>query len=265
LSAIADLVQRLNSLDPELLGAIESETTIADKKSLLSLHRACRMRLPEFRWLEIGSHLGGSLQALVQDPACIAIDSIDPRSEVLADERLGSISYPANSTERMLGLLRELPEADVSKITTHEASSKDLDPTAMARPDLCFVDGEHTDVSCAQDAAFCRNVLRDRGVIAFHDVWIVYEAVSGFVQSLERVEIPHSLAFLPDSIFVVELGPPQLLNEPALESRQLENAAGVLWLLRKTGYYRDILKGRRARVLSRLGLLRAGDPGTSSE
>src|SRR3954452_18480154 len=102
---------QLGSLNPDLLGAIESQTSPQDKRSLLALHLACRRQRSPFRWLEIGSHLGGSLQALFQDPPCVAIDSIDPRPEQLPDERLGPVSYPGNSTERMLELLGDLPEA----------------------------------------------------------------------------------------------------------------------------------------------------------
>src|SRR4051812_41629786 len=95
---------QLESLDTALLGVVESETTQEDKRALLALHLACRRRKPEFRWLEIGSHLGGSLQALVQDPACVGIESIDPRPEQFPDERLGTMRYRENSTARMLDL-----------------------------------------------------------------------------------------------------------------------------------------------------------------
>jgi hypothetical protein len=60
---------QLNELDTSLLDEIESQTSADDKRSLLALHVACRRVHREFRWLEIGSHLGGSLQALVRDPA----------------------------------------------------------------------------------------------------------------------------------------------------------------------------------------------------
>src|SRR4051812_45634366 len=114
----------LESLDTALLRKIRSQTTYEDKRSLLALHLACRRTLGSFRWLEIGSHLGGSLQALIRDPACVAIESIDSRPERLSDERIATVAYPENSTQRMVQLLRELPEADVEKLRTYEAESQ---------------------------------------------------------------------------------------------------------------------------------------------
>jgi hypothetical protein len=161
----------------------------------------------------------------------------------------------------MLRLLGQVEDADVSKVRTHDAGAEELDPTAIEQPNVCFIDGEHTDRACAIDAAFCRRVLRDKGLIAFHDVLLIHGAVDAFVQDLRNDGVQHSLAYLPDLVFAVEIGPPDLLADPALTGRRLENGAGVLWLLDRYGHYRSILKGRRARVLRRLGLLKADDPG----
>jgi hypothetical protein len=252
--------ESLESLDPGLLMAIESETSEADRRSLLALHLACRRRHPGFRWLEIGSYLGGSLQALVRDPACEAIESIDPRPKRMQDERLGAISYPDNSTTRMLDLLAGLPGADVSKVRTHDADTEALDPASIEQPHVCFVDGEHTDEACARDAGFCLAALRGSGVVAFHDVWVIYRAVSAFADGLREAGIPHSLAYLPDSMLAIEVGPRNLLADPAVTGRQLDGGRGVLWMLRQNDRYRALLKGRRARLLRRLRILPADEP-----
>jgi hypothetical protein len=254
-----DITAPLESLDPELLGTIESQTSQEDKRSLLSLHLACRRQHQGFRWLEIGSHMGGSLQALVRDPACIRIDSIDPRPEQLPDERFMPILYPDNSTARMMELLHALPGADTSKVQTHDVGTDGLDPMKIEQPHVCFIDGEHTDEACARDAEFCRAAVRDEGLLVFHDIAVIYRAVIEFVESLQRAGIPHSLAFLPDSIFAVELGSGQLLSDPAVVRRQLDNGAGLLWILRHNDHYRAVLKGRRAKVLTRIGLLRVDE------
>jgi hypothetical protein len=259
LSGIVDITERLESLDPELLGTIESETSQQDKRSLLALHLACRRLHHGFRWLEVGSHLGGSLQALVRDPACVRIDSIDPRPEQLPDERFRSILYPDNSTARMMELLGALPGADTSKVQTHDVGTDGLDPLTIEQPHVCFIDGEHTDEACARDAEFCRTAVRGEGLLVFHDIAVVYRAVIEFVESLRRAGIPHSLAYLPDLIFAVELGSGQLLSDPAVVGRQLDNGAGLLRVLRQNDHYRAVLKGRRARVLRRIGLLRVDE------
>jgi Methyltransferase domain len=252
---------RLEELDLGLFDSIESETSDEDRRSLLALQLACRRRHPRFGWLEVGSYLGGSLQAVIRDPACTRIDSIDPRPEEFSDERLRpSISYPDNSTERMTELLRELDGADLDKLVTHEASSAELEPGAMEHPRVCFVDGEHTDRACEADADFCRRAVADDGVIVFHDIWIVYWAIRTFVSRLVDGGVPHRLAYLPDSIVAVEIGPGDLLDDPAVVARRLDAAPGVLWLVGMNNKYRSALQGRRARLLRRLGLLRVDEP-----
>jgi predicted O-methyltransferase YrrM len=252
--------ERLESLDVELLGRIHTGLTPEDRRSLLALHLACRRTNPAFRWLEIGSHLGGSLQALVRDPGCIKIDSIDSRPEQIPDERIATVAYPGNSTARMLRLLSDLPDADMRKVRTHDIGTDQLDPQAFQPPDVCFIDAEHTDEACARDAEFCRNVLREDGVIAFHDIFVVYRAVAAFVEALALTGTPHGLAYLPDNIFAVELGRGQLLSDHAVIGRQVLAGAGLLWGLRWNDRYRAVLKGRRARLLRRLGLLRYEEP-----
>ena len=252
--------EQLDSLEISLFGAIPSETSNDDKRSLLALHLACRRNLSRFRWLEIGSHLGGSLQALIRDPDCVGIESIDLRPEQLPDERIATIAYPDNSTARMRALLSGLPDSDMAKLRTHEAHTGQLDPNAFERPDVCFIDAEHTDEACRRDAEFCRAVLRNEGVILFHDIGIVYRAVADFAESLAADNTVHRLAYLPDVMFAIELGGGHLLGDPAVASRQLAGGPGVLQLLCVNDQYRRVLKGRRARVLRRLGLLRVDDP-----
>ena len=256
-----DFQAKLESLDPELLAEIESETTMEDRRSLLALQLACRRKHPAFSWLEVGSHLGGSLQALVRDPACVRIESIDPRPQEFSDERVRSkISYPDNSTERMLELLGRVDSADTSKIRTHEATTGELDPAEFEAPEVCFIDGEHTDAACAADAEFCRRVLRDNGVIAFHDITVIYKAVLAFVMRLDGAGVPHRLAYMRDLVFAVEIGEGKVLEDPVIRARERESGMGVLVLLTANDKYRAALKGRRARALRRLRLLPEVEP-----
>ena len=249
----------LGELDVGLLGTVPSQTTEFDRRSLLALHLACREVLGRFAWLEIGSHLGGSLQALVRDPACRRIDSIDPRPPAQDDERGERYDYPGNSTARMLELLRALPGADLDKLHAHDAAAPDLDPEALPPPAVCFIDGEHTDRSAAADAAFCRRVLRDEGLIVFHDTGIVYRAVRRFVDAVRGEGLPVELAYLPDSLFCVELGAPRLLDHPAVVRQRLEAHWGVLWLLQSNDRFRSALDRPLPRLLRRGGLLRVPD------
>lgn len=247
---------RVESLDIDLLSAIPAQMTEFDRASVLALHAACRRVHGSFGWLEIGSHLGGSLQALIRDPACVRIDSIDPRPASQADERGERYDYPENSTQRMVAGLAALDGADVGKLHTHECTAQELDPEELPRPAVCLIDGEHTDRAAAADAAFCRSVLRDEGVIVFHDVGIVYRAVRRFVEEVRGELGSVQLAFLPDSLFAVELGEPRLLHQDVVLRQRLEAHWGALWLLRSNDRFRAALEGGPARLLRRLGLLR---------
>lgn len=196
-------LERVNRLDVSLFDAIDSQTSPQDRRSLLALHGATADALGEFSYLEIGSHKGGSLQVLVADERCRKIVSIDPRPDWTPDDRreLEGLAYAVSSSE-MLGLLAAVPGADLAKVETMELGTESIDPNALERPDLCFVDGEHTAAAALRDGRFCRAVLRGRGVIAFHDFWIVPGAILRFLRETKGARG----YLLRNSVFVVELG-----------------------------------------------------------
>src|SRR5579871_1413078 len=133
------IADQVAALDLGLFSHIESQTTDADRRSLLAIHDAVGSRLGSFSYLEIGSHLGGSLQALIADPRCRTIVSIDPRPLWMPDDRPGvdGFDYPDNSTGRMLGMLRDVPGADLSKLRTIDKSTEDIDPGQLEKADFC--------------------------------------------------------------------------------------------------------------------------------
>src|SRR5919204_195605 len=111
--AIPGFEDALRALDTSLFEHVRSQTTELDRISLLALHNACREVHGRFAYLEIGSHLGGSLQVLVADQRCTSITSIDSRPESAPDVR-GVSSYPGNATARMLERLAAVPGADLA-------------------------------------------------------------------------------------------------------------------------------------------------------
>jgi methyltransferase family protein len=204
-----DFESRLRALDWKLLRYAPNQTSVNDRISLLALQNACRDAHGSFEYLEIGSFLGGSLQSFVADPHCAGITSIDPRTESAPDTR-GTASYPNNSVEAMLSHLERVPDADLSKLRTIEASTEDIDPADVVRPQLALLDGEHTIEAALRDARFCRNVMRGEGTIAFHDRDLVWGAIEQFLAELDPAM--HTSHALPDYLYVVEIGPP-LLSE----------------------------------------------------
>ena len=182
---------------------IPSQTFDGDRRSLLGL-RELAAADGDYAYLEIGSHLGGSLQPFVVDPRCTAIVSIDSRPPSQPDKRLRAgehYHYEGNTTARMLSLLAEIPGADLRKITTIEVGTEAIDPGSLGvEPALCFIDGEHTDLAVIRDAVFCA-AAAPRSMIAFHDRGVVGRAINAFVLVSGGYGCP-----LPDDMFVVDLG-----------------------------------------------------------
>ncbi len=229
---------RVNRLDTTLFDAIPSESTPWDRQSLLACQSAVRMRWSPYVYLEIGSHLGGSLQAHVLDPRCAAAHSIDPRPSVQPDARGQHFGYPGNSTARMLANLGAAG-GDIPRVVCHEQTVAGLDPAAIVpAPHLCFVDGEHTDEAVLVDFAFCQRVVAPGGLIVFHDAHIIYNALGAIVASLDRTGTTYRACHLPDSLFAIELGDGALLEGAALAPVRRESHRGYVASLQQTDDYR---------------------------
>ena len=255
--ALMNFEERVATLDWTLFDAIETQTTLNDRKSLLALQQACVERHGQFAWLEIGSHLGGSLQVLIRDQRCVRIISIDSRPASQPDERGLAWPYPGNSTEAMRGRLGALPGAAIDKLTTIDASTETLDPNVVgAPPAVCFVDGEHTDAAVLRDARFGRTAVGSDGWLAFHDTGIVYRGLSRFLDELREAGVAHTAYFLPDTILVVELGAQRLIDTPQVLEQILGNAEGYLWTLRDNDKFRAALARPVPRFLLRRGLIK---------
>jgi hypothetical protein len=233
--------ERLARLDLSLFAAIPSQSTDGDRRSLLACQLAVRRRVSRYVYLEIGSHLGGSLQPHVQDPACGELHSIDTRPTVQPDARGVPFAYPDNSTERMLSGLARLDPTVRARVRCYDAPTRTLDPDRItAAPHLCFIDGEHTDAAATADFAFCRRVLAPSGLILFHDASVIYNALWQIVEDLDRSGVSYRACALPDVIFAVEFGTWNLLDGPELAPVRRESFRGYLFSLRANDPYRRL-------------------------
>jgi hypothetical protein len=203
---MATLEDKITSLDVGLFAAVPSQTCPEDRESLLRLQR-CARRAGSYVYLEIGSHLGGTLQPHLVDSRCSSIYSIDKRPLDQPDELLGVWHYPENSTARMLsGLQQAFPEASVKKIRTFDADARELDPrTFMPKPDFCFIDGEHTDQAVRSDFDFCLQVCNRNGIIGFHDANFVVGGLTRIKRQLTESRILFRGILLPRHVYVILL------------------------------------------------------------
>ena len=248
-----DFGEMIARLDLRLFRHIESQTTENDRRSLLALQLAFRQQPKPFVYLEIGSHLGGSLQGLVVDPHCCQIVSIDPRPLSQPDERGPTFHYSDNSTSRMLHLLRQIPGGNVDKVHTIDAGTDTISPASLPyRPDLCLVDGEHTDAAMLRDANFCLEVVQSSGCIAFHDAQIVYHGLRQFIQHLTERSLSFRAYTLPDCVFVVEFGSCAISQCPHIQAMLVNNYQAYLWSLLANDEYRQTCRRPLFRLLRKL-------------
>jgi hypothetical protein len=175
-----DVVHRVERLDTALFDGVASQTSQRDRRSLLAVQRAVARRFGRYVYLEIGSHLGGSIQPHLRDRRCVRIYSIDPRPTSQPDDRSPGcrVDYPNNSTAAMLDALAKVSPNGIEKIRCFESDAAAVNRGAIEpRPHLAFIDGEHTRRAVLSDFAFCRAVLEPAGAVVFDDFPIVYPAL----------------------------------------------------------------------------------------
>jgi hypothetical protein len=220
----ADFDEMIARLDTALFKNIEAELNKDDQTSLLAIQKAVREYKDNYCYLEIGSHLGGSIQPHLVDPRCYRIYSIDKRPLVVPDNRGGPIEYPENSTQRMMQLLTALSPTGVSKIVCFDDDAKNVPTTSISeKPDICFIDGEHTNQAVVSDFEFCHSVVKDDGVICFHDSEVVWRGLRVIVQRLKANKI--QFQFLRLGGMVSAIG----LNQSAIDSDVLQQVRWSGW------------------------------------
>jgi len=208
--------ERIKNLDITLFAQILSQTTDADKKALLAVQACTRECMDGYVYLEIGSHLGGSIQPHLLDPKCKRIYSIDKRPSCQPDERGPTYEYPDNSTERMRSLLAAIDSDGVKKIDCIDADTKFIPPSSIAQvPNLCFIDGEHTPAAVVADFDFCLKVCAVGATIVFHDAQTVFRGLRSVVSGLRRTGRQFSSHAFLDMVYVICLDASAVRDELA--------------------------------------------------
>lgn len=229
----------IENLELKLFEKIHSQTTPNDKKSLLACQKAVREILPQYTFLEIGSYLGGSLQPFVLDERCQKIISIDKRPKAAPDERGFNQIYLNNTTQHMLENLKQVSTLGIEKIQCIDGDVSEINQKEIqARPQLCFIDGEHTDEATWRDFQFCLNIMAPDGAIIFHDAMIIYNSLSRIVSYLKEKGIKIRAYNLPDVIFVIEIGNFPIHKSDLICEMLFDNHIGYLSALGFTDQYR---------------------------
>jgi hypothetical protein len=235
--AIADdaFTNRLDVLDLSLFDGVPTQSNDGDRRSWLAVQRSVR-RPSGYIYLEIGSHLGGSIQQHLLDPWCRKIVAIDKRPAYQLDDRGEVFHYEENSNARMLDNLRRIAPDQLDKLRCYDSDAKDVDPRAIPEPpDFCFIDGEHTHHAVLSDFNFCLSVCAPNAAVCFHDDYITFEALSHILSLLRGRGIPFKARKLGGVTFAIFLRDCAAANDPFIVGCSED---GYSWI-----------RGRRIRAL----------------
>jgi len=253
---MSDFEQRVHHLDVSLFEKIDSQSTCEDRRSLLAIQRAVRNERGDFVYLEIGSHLGGSLQTHYVDPKCRFMYSIDKRPLVQPDQRAIDFEYEGNSTERMLSNLRSTYPDVVEHLLMFDDDAKNIDREMIEHaPDLCFIDGEHTNEAVVSDFRFCIDVASPNAVICFHDANLVFGGLTEIKAFLRRESVEFSSLKLGGTVYVILLREASerfhselskfAIDEAAFFATSRRSLGFVRMMNRCRGWFGGLLKQRR--------------------
>lgn len=228
---IESFQKKIDTLDISIFSGVPSQTTDADRRSLLAIQRAVAASHSIYAYLEIGSHLGGTIQPYLADSRCGRIFSLDPRPAAQPDDRRpGHIArYENNSSQRMLEMLAGAGLGDIGRISCIELDSSQVAPEMIApAPTIAFIDGEHTARAVVADFNFCRQVLRPDGVVVFHDFSILYRPLFAMLRSWRRQKLPWAIVRLPDNLLAVFFDPAIPAADPWLAVMQRRTSRSLL-------------------------------------
>jgi hypothetical protein len=206
---------------------VETHSTPGDRASFLRVQNLARSVFGRYVYLEVGSHVGGSLFPHLIDPACVAALSFDPRPTALPDERGEFIPYLENSTARMMAVLGEqLPPVAMTKLTTFDSDvSAVLPEAAGSKATLAFIDGMHTNRACFSDFVGVLKFMETDCIVCFHDANLIADAIINAERFLDHLGIAHETVFLPDSLAVIGLGAHASTVRDRLQPHALERTA----------------------------------------
>ena len=199
------------SVDLSLFSKIPAQLSVGDKMSLLALIDAHGRIFGNFAYLEIGSHLGGSIAPFLQNKLCRKIYSIDKRPTVQPDDTGMDGHYPGNSTARMMTNLRSIDSSADEKVVCFDGDTASVAITEISfTPSICFIDGEHTGAVTYRDYQFCRKAILDCGTLVFHDANTLYLTLQRIIDDLNSEGCFFEAFCLADSMFVISLGMPKI-------------------------------------------------------
>lgn len=227
--------------DISAFDAVPTQLLEADKRSVLAVREVLGRTCGNYAYLEVGSHLGGSLQPFLLDARCTVLYSVDPRPLRQPDERGEAFLYRGNSTQHMLDTLAPAYGAHLDKLHCFERHVRDVQADELPRrPRLLLIDGEHTDTAVQEDFRACVALAEADCVVMFDDAHVVYRGLRRCLEWLRAEGTPFRAYVLPAKIAVVEVGNLRLAGAPEI-SELLVTAEAFLFATDELDRYRRMV------------------------
>jgi len=202
----SEIRSRVQTADTALF-RVPTQTSLNDQKALLMLQAAVGAH-SAYAYLEVGSHLGGSLCPHLLDPNCRLAISVDPRPSSQPDERGRRFDYLENSTARMVSeLSAHIPAESIRKLITFDCDASELGTRKITeRVDLVLIDGEHTNRAAFRDFVSILPLVKNDAIIVFHDAQLIHDAIANIETMLHFLGKSFYGCFALDNVYAMGLG-----------------------------------------------------------
>lgn len=171
--------------DLAYLFPIRSQSDPNDRHWLVQLIEHVRSQQREYRYMEVGSYLGGTLTPALLDEACVEVLSIDLRPKLQPDARNIDYDYSQFCTATMLRELAAHGLTDIAKLTTFDGCAHECD-FRDKKYHMAFIDAEHTDSAVFRDFMAIYDHLEAGAICAFHDTELVTFGLENILTFLEH-------------------------------------------------------------------------------
>ena len=161
----------------------------------------------KYNYCETGSYLGGTLFPRLNSQDCAECLSIDKRVNIQSDERREEgYSYIGIKTSKMiLNLKNHLNKKKLDKLECFDGSIQEYkknrsDSLGDKTYDWIFIDAEHTNIASFDDFLTSMSLISKNGVIAMHDNWMIFSAISNICSLLDYLQIKYRFAHIDGDI-----------------------------------------------------------------
>ena len=167
----------------------------------------------KYNYCETGSYLGGTLFPRLNTQDCSECLSIDKRVNIQLDERqMEGYSYKGIKTSKMIyNLKNHLNKEKLDKLECFDGSIQEFTKNRSnsledKKYDWIFIDAEHTNIASFDDFLTSMSLISKNGVIALHDNWMIFSAISNICSFLDYLQIKYRFVHVDGDISAFFLG-----------------------------------------------------------